>query len=100
MTARKAKLAPKDKPDDRRILEVKAALPFRCAFEKGATSGGVYMTIGDCHVTAEQDGKEVGSISATLGGGLQVLYDGYTYHVTLADIFKQVIAAHDEWKKP
>lgn len=82
-----------------RLLEVLVKLPFRCAFEKGATSGGMYMTIGDCHVEAEQDGKKIGSISATLGGGLQIIYDDYTYFVPLSDILMQFIPAHVKWKE-
>ena len=45
----------KEKND--RVLEVNGVLPFRCVFEKDATSGGMFMTLGDCCVTAEQDGR-------------------------------------------
>lgn len=72
-------------------------MAIECCFEKDAISGSLHMTFGDTNAEVTLGDKKLGSISACLGGGVEVRIDGYTYFIGYTALWDAVASAHKEW---
>lgn len=78
-------------------------LPAKLDWYPDCKKGGMRITFNDCSSRVSENGKEIGSIAATIGGGLQITIKSdkgdYLYFISPQDVWAAMIELHERVKK-